>query len=116
MATKKIATLASILTLGTLGLAHAGHAADHGIYFDPTFQSNGKGSVEVTFGIEEAAKVSIVAFDAQGKELGTVFEGTQPSGYHHLSLFSNSLQTRPAHVFFQLRAGGSVLGEMLASL
>lgn len=114
MSNMKIAVLASIFILGTLGLSSAG-TSDQGIYFDPTFQSNGKGSVEVTFGIEEAAKVSIVAFDAQGKELATVFEGAQPSGFHHLSLFSNSLQTRPARVYFQLRAGGSVLGEMLAS-
>ena len=118
-----IAKLASLLVLGTLGLAAAGGLApsgsmalagsgDHGAYFAPTLRYDAnEGSLEVTFGIEEAARVSLVAFDAQGKVLATLLDGEQSSGYHHLSFFSNQLQGKDHRVIFQLRAGNSVLAE-----
>jgi hypothetical protein len=103
--------------LAAAGLAAAagsagGYASDHGAYFAPTLRYEGvQGSVDVTFGIEEAARVSLVAFDAQGKQLAVLFDAEQGAGYHHLSLFSNRLQTGDGKVLFQLRAGNAVLAE-----
>ena len=86
--------------------------SDHGTYFAPAMRFDADaGSLEVTFGIEEAASMSLQAFDSQGKLLAILLEGNQDPGFHHLSLFSNRLQGYKGHVIFQLRAGQSVLGE-----
>ena len=108
------AKLASFLVLGTLALAHVAPAAEHGAYFDPTLRSDGQGSLEVTFGIEEAARVSLVAFDAQGKVVATLIDGNQVSGFHHISLFSNRLQGQDRRVIYELRAGDAVLAQVRA--
>jgi hypothetical protein len=96
----------------------AGHASvaagpsDNGAYFAPfmRFDAN-SGNLEVTFGIDEAARVSLQAFDTQGKLLAVLLDADRGSGFHHLSLFSNRLQGYQGHVIFQLRAGQSVLAE-----
>jgi hypothetical protein len=118
-----------LICLGAVGLAMAGGAsapgegselagmgasasADHGTYFSPAMRFDADaGSLEVTFGIEEAASMSLQAFDSQGKLLAVLLDGNQAPGFHHLSLFSNRLQGYKGHVIFQLRAGQSVLGE-----
>ncbi len=82
-----------------------------GAWFAPTLKMQG-GSVEVTFGMDEGARVSLVAFDAQGRALATLLDAPQPSGYHHLSMFSNRLQGQDGRVYFQLRAGNAVLAEL----
>ena len=89
--------------------------ADHGAYFAPAmrFDADG-GSLEVTFGIDEAARLTLHAFDSQGKLLAVLLDGNQAPGFHHLSLFSNRLQGYKGHVVFQLRNGHSVLGESRA--
>jgi hypothetical protein len=99
-------------------LAMAGSAAtdrapeDHGAYFSPAMRFDADaGSLEVTFGIEEASPVSLRAFDSQGKLLAVLLDGNQASGFHHLSLFSNRLQGFKGRVVFQLRAGQFLLGE-----
>jgi hypothetical protein len=97
------------------GPNRAATSAGSGAYFAPAmrFDANA-GSLEVTFGIEEGARVSLLAYDSQGKVLATLFDAEQASGYHHLSLFCNRLQGYQGHVIFQLRAGQDVLGEMRA--
>jgi hypothetical protein len=86
--------------------------ADHGAYFAPSMRFDaGAGSLEVTFGIEEGARVSLLAFDTQGKLLATLLDGHQGSGFHHLSLFSNRLQGYQGRVIFRLQAGQAVLAE-----
>ncbi|MDB5051251.1 MAG: hypothetical protein JWO30_4322 [Fibrobacteres bacterium] len=103
------------LNTGTSLPASAGSIsapADHGAYFAPSMRFDaGAGSLEVTFGIEEGARVSLLAFDTQGKLLATLLDGNQGSGFHHLSLFSNRLQGYQGHVIFRLRAGQAVLAE-----
>lgn len=86
--------------------------ADHGTYFSPAMRFDAAaGSLEVTFGIEEAARLSLQAYDSQGKLLAVLLDGNQPPGFHHLSLFSNRLQGYQGHVVFQLRSGRAVLAE-----
>jgi hypothetical protein len=84
--------------------------ADQSAWFPPTLNREG-GTLEVTFGMDEAAPVSLLAFDARGRALTTLLEGEQPAGYHHLSVFSNRLQGTDAGAYFQLRAGGRILAE-----
>lgn len=103
-----------LAVLCALGSALAGGElppSDHGAWFAPALRWEG-GSIEVTFGMDEAAPVSLQAFDAQGRALATLLEGPQPAGYHHLSVFSNRLQGLDGRAYFQLRAGGRVLAEM----
>ncbi|GEM_PF-5378952 len=93
--------------------AGASAVSDHGAYFAPSMRFDADaGNLEVTFGIDETSRISLQAFDTQGKLLATLLEGNQGSGFHHLSLFSNRLQGYQGHVIFQLRAGPSVLAEM----
>ncbi|MEO7426068.1 MAG: hypothetical protein ABI036_12845 [Fibrobacteria bacterium] len=90
----------------------SGAPADHGVYFAPAMRFDADaGSLEVTFGIEEAARLSLYAFDSQGKLLAVLLDGNQMAGFHHLSLFSNRLQGYAGRAVFQLRAGQSVLAE-----
>ena len=101
--------------LGFLGVAAAAgndvSRPEHGAWFAPALRWEG-GSVEVTFGMDEAARVSLLAFDAQGRALATLLDAPQPAGYHHFSLFSNRLQGLDGRAYFQLRAGNAVLAEM----
>ncbi|HKP97327.1 MAG TPA: hypothetical protein VJ385_16385 [Fibrobacteria bacterium] len=92
--------------------ASASAAPEHAAYFAPTLRFDADaGSLEVTFGIEEGARVSLHAFDAQGKLLAVMLDAKRDAGFHHLSLFSNRLQGYQGRVVFQLRAGRSVLAE-----
>jgi hypothetical protein len=100
---------------GTNAMAGANSSvapADHGAYFAPSLRFDAAvGSLEVTFGIEEGARVSLHAFDTRGKLLAILLDGSQGAGFHHLSLFSNRLQGYQGHVIFQLRAGQALLAE-----
>ena len=116
-----LAACAGIATAGNVpasqgGIEPEGYAAassEHGAYFAPSMRFDADaGNLEVTFGIEESARISLQAFDTQGKLLATLLDGNQGTGFHHLSLFSNRLQGYQGHVIFQLRAGPSVLAEM----
>ena len=110
MASKRL----GLAVLCALGAAWAGgdrSGSGHEAWFSPTMRWEG-GSLEVTFGIDEAAPVSLLAFDAQGRSVATLVEGPQPAGYHHLSVFSNRLQCLDGRAYFQLRTGGRVLAEM----
>jgi hypothetical protein len=106
--------LAGLAVLCALGSAVAGSdlaGSDHGAWFSPTLRCD-QGSVEVTFGMDEAAQVSLVAYDAQGRVLATLLDKQQSAGYHHLSVFSNRLQGMDGGAYFQLRVGGQVLAEI----
>jgi len=107
----KIAGLAVLFALGSAVAGSDLSGSDHGAWFSPTLRSEG-GSVEVTFGMDEAAQVSLLAFDAQGRSLATLLDKQQTAGYHHLSVFSNSLQGMDGRAYFQLRVGGQVLAEI----
>lgn len=104
--------------LAASSLAIAGNTGtvrdhDHGAYFAPALRFDaGSGSVEVTFGIEEAARISLRAFDTRGKVLAVLLDGRREAGFHHLSFFSNRLQGYRGRVVFQLRAGNAVLAEI----
>jgi hypothetical protein len=104
---------AGLAVLCATGLALAGGdrtGSDHGAWFAPSLRWEG-GTLEVTFGMDEAARVGLYAFDAQGRALATLIDGPQTAGYHHLSVFSNALQSLEGRAYFQLRAGDRVLAE-----
>jgi hypothetical protein len=106
-----IAKTFAALILGTVGLATASNSLNSA-WFAPTLNFEpSQGSLEVTFGMDDAARVSLLAFDTQGKLLATLIDGNQGSGFHHLSLFSNRLQGHSGKVVFQLRAGNTVMAE-----
>lgn len=103
--------LAILCALGTALAGGDRSGTGHEAWFSPTLRSEG-GSLEVTFGMDEAAQISLLAFDAEGRAVATLVEGPQPAGYHHLSLFSNRLQSLDGRAYFQLRAGNRVLAEL----
>lgn len=106
-----IAKTFAALMLATAALASASASANSA-WFAPTMRFEpSQGSLEVTFGMDDAARVSLLAFDTQGKLLATLLDGTQGAGFHHLSLFSNRLQGQSGKVVFQLRSGATVLAE-----
>ena len=76
------------------------------IRFDPD-----AGNLDVTFGIERGARISLQAFDGQGKLLAVLLDADEGAGFHQLSLFSNRLQGHRGHVVFQLRADNSMLAD-----
>ena len=93
--------------------ASAPAASEHAAYFAPTLRFDAAaGNLEVTFGLEEGARVSLHAFDSQGKLLAVMLDAKQETGFHHLSLFSNRLQGFQGRVIFKLQAGQSVLAEI----
>lgn len=90
----------------------AASGSDQGAYFAPFMRFDpDAGNLDVTFGIDQAARVSLQAFDTQGKLLAILLDVNEGSGFHQLSLFSNRLQGYKGHVVFQLRAGNSMLAE-----
>jgi hypothetical protein len=90
-------------------------ASGHRVYFAPSMRFDAQaGSLEVNFGIEETERVTLHAFDTQGKLLAVLLDGKLEAGFHNLSLFSNGLQGHQGHVIFKLRAGHSVLAETRA--
>jgi hypothetical protein len=85
---------------------------DQGAYFAPFMRFDAAaGNLDVTFGIDQGARIVLQAYDTQGKLLAILMDRNQGAGFHHLSLFSNHLQGYKGHVVFQLRAGQSVLAE-----
>lgn len=92
--------------------AAAASGSDQGAYFAPFMRFDpDAGNLDVTFGIDQAARISLQAFDTQGKLLAILLDVNEGSGFHQLSLFSNRLQGYKGHVVFQLRAGGAMLAE-----
>jgi hypothetical protein len=87
-------------------------SADQGAYFAPFMRFDAAaGNLDVTFGIDQGARIILQAYNTQGKLLAILMDRNQGAGFHHLSLFSNHLQGYKGHVVFQLRAGQSVLAE-----
>ena len=86
--------------------------SDQGAYFAPFMRfDSDAGNLEVTFGLDQAARISLHAYDTQGKLLAILLDVNEGSGFHHLSFFSNRLQGHQGHVVFQLRAGNAMLAE-----
>ncbi|MDB5104039.1 MAG: hypothetical protein JWP91_1728 [Fibrobacteres bacterium] len=97
----------------TVAAASAVIPADNGAYFAPAMRFDAEaGGLDVSFGLEERARLTLYAYDTRGKLLATLLDEFQAAGYHHLSLFSNRLQGMQGHVIFQLRSGSAVLAEM----
>ncbi len=90
-------------------------ASGHRVYFAPSMRFDAQaGSLEVNFGIEEAERVTLHAYNTQGKLLAVLLDGKLEAGFHNLSLFSNGLQGHQGLVLFKLRAGQAMLAETRA--
>ena len=90
----------------------AASGSDQGAYFAPFIRFDpAVGSLDVTFGIDQAARVSLHAYDTQGKLLAVLLDADEGSGFHQLSLFSNRLKGYQGNVVFQLRADNSMLAD-----
>jgi hypothetical protein len=92
--------------------APSASGSDQGAYFAPFIRFDPEaGNLDVTFGIDRAARISLQAFDTQGKLLAVLLDVNEGSGFHQLSLFSNRLQGYKGQVVFQLRADNSMLAD-----
>lgn len=69
------------------------------------FQS---GRVEIAFDLEKAGRISLQAFDAQGRLAATLLEGHRSRGSHRHSVFSNRLQSGSVYIF-KLSLGNRVV-------
>ena len=67
----------------------------------------GTRNLEADFELVKDEKVVIQAFNAQGKLVATLLDGTQEVGVHKLSIFSNGLDNSSPLVF-QMRIGDQV--------
>ena len=92
--------------------APAAAGSDQGAYFAPFIRFDpDAGNLDVTFGIDRAARVSLHAYDTQGKLLAILMDADQGSGFHQLSLFSNRLRGNHGQVVFKLLADNSMLAD-----
>jgi hypothetical protein len=71
------------------------------------------GSLAVAFTLASASRVSLQAFDSQGRLLATLLDAEQAAGEHALSLFSNRLASMHGAVAFKLAWGGASLTRSL---
>lgn len=71
------------------------------------------GSFAVAFSLPAASRVSLQAFDSQGRLLATLLDAEQAAGEHALSLFSNRLGSMHGAVAFKLTWGGASLTRSL---
>ena len=67
------------------------------------------GGMAIAFALAEPARVTLQAFDAQGRLLAVLLNADQAAGEHSLSLFSNRLQAMHGSVVFKLAWGGASL-------
>jgi hypothetical protein len=67
------------------------------------------GGMAVGFSLASPARVTLQAFDAQGRSLAVLLDADQAAGEHSLSLFSNRLQAMHGSVVFKLAWEGSSL-------
>ncbi|MEO6096632.1 MAG: hypothetical protein ABIW76_13410 [Fibrobacteria bacterium] len=85
---------------------------DQGAYFAPFMRFDAAaGNLDVTFGIDQGARITLEAYDVQGKLLAILLDRNQGAGFHHLSLFSNQMQGYKGHMTFRLRSDHSVIGD-----
>ena len=67
--------------------AYQAKGAYQGAYFAPFIRfDSDAGNLDVTFGIDQAARISLQAFDTQGKLLANLLDADEGSGFHQLSL------------------------------
>jgi len=67
------------------------------------------GGMSIGFFLAEPARVTLQAFDAQGRLLAVLMDGDHAAGDHALSLFSNRLQSLHGSIAFKLAWGGASL-------
>lgn len=67
------------------------------------------GAMAIGFSLAEPSRVTLQAFDAQGRVLAVLLDGEHAAGDHSLSLFSNRLQAMHGSVVFKLTWGGAAL-------
>jgi hypothetical protein len=72
------------------------------------------GSMAIGFSMAEAGRVSLRAFDSQGRLLAVLLEAEQAAGDHALSLFSHRIQTMHGSVVFALSWGGASMTRTFA--
>jgi len=70
---------------------------------------SGTGGMAIGFFLAEPARVTLQAFDAQGRLLAVLLDGDHAAGDHSFSLFSNRLQAMHGSVVFKLAWGGASL-------
>jgi len=70
-------------------------------------------SLETSFELGAAQKVTLQAFDGRGRLLATLLDGRREAGIHHLSLFSNRLETVSGQVLFRLTLGGDAFTSVV---
>ncbi|MDB5051245.1 MAG: hypothetical protein JWO30_4316 [Fibrobacteres bacterium] len=73
-------------------------------------------SLETSFELSSAEKVTLQVFDARGQVLATLLDGSQEAGVHHLSLFSNALDAASGHLMFKLTVGGETYTRLFNTL
>lgn len=70
-----------------------------------------RGTVEASFEMEAEGKVLVQAFDAQGREVARIFEGTRGAGLQRLSLHSEALAKAQGPLTVRLTAGSRTYNE-----
>jgi hypothetical protein len=72
------------------------------------------GSLAIGFSMAEAGRVSLRAFDSQGRLLAVLLDADQAAGDHALSLFSHRLQAMHGSIVFALSWGGASMTRTFA--
>jgi hypothetical protein len=72
------------------------------------------GSLSAAFALAAPARVTLKAFDSQGRLLATLLDADQAAGAHALSLFSNRLRALHGAVAFRLGLGDAAMTRTLA--
>jgi hypothetical protein len=68
-------------------------------------------SLETSFALASAAKVTLQAFDANGQVIATLLDGNREAGAYRLSLFSNRLGAASGHLLFKLTIGNETFTQ-----
>lgn len=95
------------VSAGTFALSSADGLMGARIRFDASVRS-----LEVAFPMEKAGRVTLQAFDTQGKLLATLLEENRSQGGHRVSIHSSALDASKPMVF-RLQAGDQVFQQAL---
>jgi hypothetical protein len=69
-----------------------------------SLRATGPGSLDLAFSLASEGAVSLIAFDATGREAAVLLQARYPAGFHRVALFSESLRAHPEWV---LRLNGA---------
>jgi hypothetical protein len=98
----------SIVSATGINQAGAASAAGPSLSFDAATRS-----LDASFTLGSAEKVTLQVFDAGGQVMATLLDGRQEAGAHHLSLFSNAMEAASGHLMFKLTLGGETYTRVL---